>query len=145
MLLKKTQNVLSGTEVSQVHHALLVVVFVCMTLLCSAVISVRAFANSASSSLPLSSKKIFLQWKKWECKMRNLNIPGKKTSRHKTKEIQPLILKDIFTQYVRRHHVIKRSFYIFLHHLDNSQIKSNRRHTHNSYSSYSSFWSIELV
>lgn len=43
------------------HHALLSVVFVCMTLLCSAAISVRAFDNSASSSLPFSSEKIFLQ------------------------------------------------------------------------------------
>jgi len=51
-------------RVSPAHHALLSVVFVCKTLLCSAAISVRAFDNSASCSLPFSSEQIFLQWKK---------------------------------------------------------------------------------
>lgn len=43
------------------HHALLSLVFVCMTLLRSAAISVRAFDKPASSSLPFSSEKIFLK------------------------------------------------------------------------------------
>lgn len=64
------QNVLDRAGVSpSAHHALLSVVFVCMTLLCSAVISVKTFDKSASSSLPFSSEKIILQWKKKKGRM----------------------------------------------------------------------------
>lgn len=91
------KNVLGWAEVSLVHHALLSVVFVCMTLLWSAVISVRAFDNSASSSLPFSSEKIFLQWKTMrKCKIRNLVISGKKT---KFLSKQTLMLNRSLTNY----------------------------------------------
>lgn len=63
LLLLLLQNVWTGQEgdFPPAHHAFLSVIFVCMTLLCSALI--RVFGKSASSSLPLSSEKIFLQWK----------------------------------------------------------------------------------
>lgn len=71
---KKQKHVgLGWAEVPPVHHTLFSEASVCMTLLCSAVISVKALDKSASPSLPFSSEKIFLQWKiQTECQVRKL-------------------------------------------------------------------------
>lgn len=92
----------SRADVPGRHHALLGAGFVCMMLLCSAAIPVRAFDSSASSSLPFSSEKIFLQRRK-------------RNTRSETSwnaEIQPLILNDII-QYVRRRLQLKGLFTYF--------------------------------
>lgn len=69
----KKKNMLGWAEVPLVHHTLFSEASVCMTLLCSAVISVKALVKSASTSLPFSSEKIFLQWKiQTECQVRKL-------------------------------------------------------------------------
>lgn len=81
---KTKKNVSGWAEVPPVHHTLFSVVFVCMTLLCSAAISVKAFDNSASPSLPFSSEKIFLQWKIQ--RKGQMSNPSKKLSLQWTKK-----------------------------------------------------------
>lgn len=92
------QNVLDRTGDSLPHHALLSVPFVCMTLLCSAAISVRAFDSSASSSLTFSSEKIFLQRKKRESsKLEILIILGKKKKSQQTSTLVKLKFNHLFS------------------------------------------------
>lgn len=100
--LRKKPRVGVGPASPGRHHALLGAGFVCMMLLCSAAIPVRAFDSSASSSLPFSSEKIFLQRRK-----RNMRSETSSNA-----EISPLILNDII-QYVRRRLQLKGLFTYF--------------------------------
>lgn len=102
LLQKKETKSWSRADVPGRHHALLGAGFVCMMLLCSAAIPLRAFDSSASSSLPFSSEKIFLQ-------RRKRNMRSETSSNAGT---SPLILNDII-QYVRRRLQLKGLFTYF--------------------------------
>lgn len=70
---KEKANAAGWAEVPAVHHTLFSEASVCMTLLCSAVISVKALDKSASPTLPFSSEKSFLQWEiQTECQVRKV-------------------------------------------------------------------------